>query len=220
MKIHLATLLLCSTACAQMSMRGGPAGLSSFTVENMHETAISWFVGRPLFGIYRVAPPTKEIHFDTLPLLGMGVNLMEEIFRVKEMQLIGIAKHDPPVAFVLENSMAISPHRPSGKDAEIPPMGNMKDYKTRSLTDDERRAIATLEANGNQEVVVTGQVLTLSPAPVVVVGPIRATKSCLDCHDVKEGELLGAFSYTLEPLPNPRVPVEALPPSMRPEGGR
>ena len=139
---------------------------------------------------------------------------------MKEMQLIGIAKHHSPVAFVLEDSRAISPHRPSGKDAEIPPMGNMKDYKTRPLTDDEKRAIATLKANGTQEVVVTGQGLSLSPAPVGVVGAIRATRSCLDCHDVKEGELLGAFSYTLEPLPNPRVPVEALPPSMRPKEAR
>ena len=29
--------------------------------------------------------------------------------------------------------------------------------------------------------------------------PILAQASCLRCHDVEEGEPLGAFSYVLEP---------------------
>lgn len=212
MRFQLAALFLCSVAYAQMEKS------NSFSIEFMHMEAVSWFVGRPGFGMSRVKP-VNEVYFGTLPLLDRKVNFMEETFAVKEMQLIGIAKHDPPVAFLLEDSTASSPHRPAGKDRGVP-MSNMQDYKTRSLTEDEKRAIETLKADATQEVVVTGRVLSLGPAPIVAVGPIRAGRSCLDCHDAKEGELLGAFSYTLEPVPNPRVPAEALPKSMKSKDGR
>ncbi|HYF48099.1 MAG TPA: hypothetical protein VEJ63_01740, partial [Planctomycetota bacterium] len=36
-----------------------------------------------------------------------------------------------------------------------------------------------------------------SNGDVRVLGAIRTTKSCYDCHATKEGELLGAFTYTL-----------------------
>jgi hypothetical protein len=33
-----------------------------------------------------------------------------------------------------------------------------------------------------------------------VLGPVRAGKACLKCHtDAKDGDMLGAFSYTLRP---------------------
>jgi hypothetical protein len=32
-----------------------------------------------------------------------------------------------------------------------------------------------------------------------MVGSLRAGKNCLECHSVRRGELLGAFSYELVP---------------------
>jgi hypothetical protein len=34
---------------------------------------------------------------------------------------------------------------------------------------------------------------------VRMLGALRATKTCLKCHDAEIGDLLGAFSYTLRP---------------------
>jgi hypothetical protein len=34
-----------------------------------------------------------------------------------------------------------------------------------------------------------------------MLGAIRATKTCQKCHDAEIGDLLGAFSYTLRPVP-------------------
>ena len=33
-----------------------------------------------------------------------------------------------------------------------------------------------------------------------LVGAVRATADCLKCHEAKEGQLLGAFSYPLVPV--------------------
>jgi hypothetical protein len=87
-------------------------------------------------------------------------------------------------------------------------MENLKNYKTRPLTDSEKTAIAALKARPSNQIVTVGPDLSLLPSSVEVVGAIRATTSCLSCHDVKEGDLLGAFSYQLKSLPIPQAPPE------------
>ena len=34
-----------------------------------------------------------------------------------------------------------------------------------------------------------------TPAGLRMLGPIRASKQCIECHDCERGRLLGAFSY-------------------------
>jgi hypothetical protein len=44
-----------------------------------------------------------------------------------------------------------------------------------------------------------------------MLGSIRAAKDCLECHQVRRGELLGAFSYDLDrtqPIALPKKPPE------------
>jgi hypothetical protein len=36
-----------------------------------------------------------------------------------------------------------------------------------------------------------------APNRIRMVGSLRAGKGCLECHSVRRGELLGAFSYVL-----------------------
>ena len=43
-----------------------------------------------------------------------------------------------------------------------------------------------------------------------MLGAIRAVKQCQECHEVKRGKLLGAFSYEL--FRDPATPVEKVPP--------
>ena len=61
------------------------------------------------------------------------------------------------------------------------------------MTDFETRALAALRTGKDIES-TTGA----APDTIVVVGALRGDGSCLKCHtERKEGELLGAFTYTL-----------------------
>jgi hypothetical protein len=90
------------------------------------------------------------------------------------LELIGIARHSPPVAFVIESHQ------------------NPSVEKTRPLTSFEERALRVLR--DGQEVAAATEGNTR-----LVVGAIRAEEGvCISCHaGVKPGELLGAFSYRL-----------------------
>jgi len=39
-----------------------------------------------------------------------------------------------------------------------------------------------------------------APNRIRMVGSLRAGKDCMECHSVRRGELLGAFSYELVPV--------------------
>ncbi len=39
-----------------------------------------------------------------------------------------------------------------------------------------------------------------SPDQIRMVGSLRASQNCLDCHSVRRGELLGALTYELIPV--------------------
>ena len=45
-----------------------------------------------------------------------------------------------------------------------------------------------------------------APNRIRMVGSLRAGKDCMECHSIRRGELLGAFSYELVP-PRP-MPVK------------
>ncbi len=78
---------------------------------------------------------------------------------------------------------------------EIPNMGDLRtDIKTRPLDDFEKKAVAAFADNRRLKVIQSNNELR-------VMGPIYATKACAKCHKT-EGELLGAFTYTIELHPN------------------
>jgi hypothetical protein len=41
---------------------------------------------------------------------------------------------------------------------------------------------------------------------VLMLGAVRAGKTCLECHEGTRGILLGAFSYEITPIEKPREP--------------
>jgi len=217
MKIHLAALFLCSTAFAQMEINGPRPTLElaerPLTIELLHERAVAWFVSRPGAGISRIA---DRVPVGDLPVLHQVIELQGDTLSVKDVQLIGIAKHDPPVAFVLDDSIVAKSTRGLLGDAPgVPHKGMLHTFKPRPLTANEERAIEAMRDDPARNIVVAERAPESPRAPVGVVGAIRAGTSCLSCHEVKEGELLGAFSYALEVVPVSKTPAEQLPATKR-----
>jgi Protein of unknown function (DUF3365) len=71
----------------------------------------------------------------------------------------------------------------------------MDEVKTAPTRDPDEFETAGLKAIAGGKELYFGQSRT---APLLrMVGGIRAAKSCVNCHGCREGELLGAFSYTL-----------------------
>ncbi len=144
----------------------------------MHDDFVLAFVQSEGFGRARVTPMMRVMH----DYRTRG----ETKLWIQDLQLIGIARHDPPVVFSsafqgfqhAEEGMALAPRR-----------------EGRPLTDAERADVRALES---------GQRLVVHPQEdgLRAIGPIRAGDECLGCHkDKRAGDLLGAFVYTLRPLP-------------------
>ena len=147
------------------------------SVERMHADYVRAFVESEGFGRTRITPMMRLMHSRSLVLDGKPL-------RVDDVQLIGIAKHDPPVVYA-SGFMAFQ-HADS--DEQFLP------------------AAATRHVDGQERLVLRGleqgqQVLTHADASgLKTFGAIRATTACLECHRGKQaGDLLGAFVYRLEP---------------------
>jgi hypothetical protein len=108
----------------------------------------------------------------------------EEHWAVRRMELVSLLKHDQPQVYV---------------SSDLPRMDKMNDTPLRDLGEFETDALAKLNAG---EDVVTRASLNR----IEMLGALRASKSCLQCHNVERGQLLGAFSYSL--VRDPLVRVE------------
>lgn len=110
---------------------------------------------------------------------------------ISSLELVSLLKHEQPVTYVSDR---------------LPKMDELKEAKTRPLTEFESQSLKTLV--DGREVVASA-----TPNRILMLGALRASKSCIYCHYVESGELLGAFSYDLQrdpPLvlqPRSEVPV-------------
>jgi hypothetical protein len=90
---------------------------------------------------------------------------------VRELELIGIAKHDQPVLFSFVAHGTAASQRP--------------------LTPFEQKAVGALQRGGT---IISHQ----SADEIEAVGAIRAQKECVQCHrPYREGDVLGALRYVL-----------------------
>ena len=155
-----------------------PAGLL-----RMHDDFVSAFVESDGFGYARVTPMMRVMH-------RYRVQGQPSLW-VANVELIGIARHDPPVVFASPfQGFLHAPDMPSGSGIAVRPRP-----EGRPLTQAEREAVQALEDGVPLRVQADGDGLRAT-------GPIRARGECLACHKGKhEGDLLGAFVYTLRPLP-------------------
>jgi hypothetical protein len=99
-----------------------------------------------------------------------------QAWQIKSLDLVGLVKHDHPVAYVTTRIQ----------------MNKLKETPTRDLD--------FFEATGVEQLKKGENLYARSQDGVIrMLGAIRAQTSCLSCHLVEEGTLLGAFSYTVRP---------------------
>ena len=108
-------------------------------------------------------------------------------WRVVRLELVSLLKHDTPVVYVSKN---------------LPRMDELTNAPTRPLDEMERAALPQLRRE--RDVVIEHETNVIQ-----MLGSIRANKTCLKCHSVKRGALLGAFTYELrrlKPILQPACP--------------
>jgi hypothetical protein len=162
---------------AMLLLFGGPARWPSDL--DMHRQFLERFKSAVGLGRSRMVSPSLRVHDDMLLSLSVpseDASPPETIrYRLKSLELIGIAKHATPVAFVI------------GSHTDRSRAGH-----TRPLSRFEQQALARLRS-ANEAVGET------TSSGRDVVGAIRATGECTSCHATSNAEdLLGAFSYRLE----------------------
>ncbi len=100
----------------------------------------------------------------------------EQTWEIHSLDLVGLVMHDTPKVYVSKR---------------LPDMKNLNKAPIREMD--------VFEAEGLEELINGKDLYVRTKAETVrVLGPIRASQACLKCHaDAKDGEMLGAFSYTL-----------------------
>jgi len=96
-------------------------------------------------------------------------------WRITRLELVSLLKHKTPVAYVSDS---------------LPRMDELGEAETRPLNRFEGESLPRLFAAKD---LVTDE----GENRIQMLGAIRAGTSCLECHSVRRGELLGAFSYEL-----------------------
>ncbi len=97
-------------------------------------------------------------------------------WRVQHIQLVGILSHEKPLVYLTD---------------KLPSMEQVRKGKTRPLDHFEEAALPALREGEDLFLASKGETVRM-------MGALRATKTCQQCHDAEAGDLLGAFSYTLK----------------------
>jgi len=162
------------------------------SLDKMHDTYFDDFSKKPGFGARRIQylPPVDYLtlgdetyRFAVPDLLGLEDEPLAYVRRTYVIQLRDLTNHTSRAA------LARRPLTPM----EVRAVAELRDGKDISVI---ARTVAVRTAHGTNEV-----------AGLLAVGALRAKAQCAECHQVKEGTLLGAFSYTLVPtnMVAPRV---------------
>lgn len=168
--------LVVAGACVPRATVGGVHD-DDPALRRMHGEFVDAFVDSRGFGRMRVTPMMarmRDARFEAVDEHGRCVI---------EVELVGVARHDPPVVHAASFMGFQHPDGDSGLRAPPP--------STRGLHAWEREALAAL-ASGRELVVLD------TPRGERAMGAIRARPACLSCHeDHREGDVLGALAYGL-----------------------
>jgi len=165
--------------------------------EQMNGYYVNKFIQSAGFGGVRMTVPTMTIDSSVNLLLGQEIKMdgakitTVQAYNINQLELIGIAKHETPVAFVVNRHSEFLINRPN---QTTPSRWNvpLTISGTRALTDFEKAALVDIQAG--KEVVGQPQ----ADGSLLVVGAVRAQEACIQCHDgYKAGDALGALSYRL-----------------------
>jgi hypothetical protein len=99
----------------------------------------------------------------------------DAVWLLRSLELVSLLKHESPVAYI---------------SSYLPDMEKLANVETRSLHPFEKESLPRLEFD--EDLVIAARTNEIR-----LLGSIRASASCLKCHEVELGTLLGAFSYHL-----------------------
>ncbi|MGB7347398.1 MAG: hypothetical protein WBD20_24460 [Pirellulaceae bacterium] len=97
------------------------------------------------------------------------------VWRVAKLQLVSLLKYDRPKVYVSEF---------------LPAMTELLNLEMRELDSFEQKSLQQLYSGEDL-------VRETKESDIRMMGSLRATKNCMECHSADRGELLGAFSYQL-----------------------
>jgi hypothetical protein len=118
----------------------------------------------------------KRSRFES-EMFGIWSLELDDGWRIASLELIGLLAHPKQTVYMTAN------------------LPRMDEAKTAPTRDPDEFESAGLKAIAKGQELYFGKSRT---EPLLrMVGGIRAAKSCTGCHGCREGELLGAFSYTL-----------------------
>lgn len=110
---------------------------------------------------------------------------------IERLDLVSLLKFDEPAVYLSDH---------------LPRMSELVAARTRPLSAFETQALESLR--GGEYLVAAAETNQIQ-----MLGSLRATKHCLECHSVSRGSLLGAFSYRLRRDPPLSVIAPGEPPS-------
>jgi internalin A len=132
--------------------------------------------------------PKYDREAETLTLPGETIkDVVERLWILKEMRLIGLVKHKEPAVYLGDGNHADRQNQ-QGKDQSkaaadaITPIRKLDSSEASALTELRRGVELVARTTMND---------------MRILGAIRAGSDCLACHHVDQGALLGAFTYTL-----------------------
>ena len=102
----------------------------------------------------------------------------QQQYQLRRLELVSLLKYEQPGVYLTEN---------------LPRMDELRDVPIRALDDFERDNLKHLWHGDDLAAEQQGDGLRM-------LGAIRAGKQCLSCHEARRGDLLGAFSYHLDPM--------------------
>ena len=141
-------------------------------LEKMHHASVVDFVNPKGFGYFMDREHVRGFqphHFHLMPEI-------ERVWRVRSVELLGLVMHDEPVVYLSDN---------------LPRMQDLAKGRIDHYQNSEQRGLVMLRSGSDT-------VAENSSETIHMLGAIRALRSCVACHDVERGQLLGAFSYSLE----------------------
>ena len=153
-------------ATSQDFFRAGGQAPRWESCEELHDMYLKRFEGVEGFGVSRMHRPPMR---DLSGVLETGRAMLS----LDRLELIGLQQKVPVVYTPFSHTSRPDPA-----------------VKSRTLTAFEERALSDFRKGRDIAVDAT------KDGPDACVGAIRATRTCLECHDgSKTGDLLGAFSY-------------------------
>ncbi len=147
--------------------------------DEYHFTHLADFVHPQTYGVelepdQRIGFVPHAFHFQTGNII-----YANDQWKLAQLQLISFDRFETPVAYVLDH---------------LPRMDQLadNDVETRPLTEFELSTLETLAEEDNE---IHSEIVN---DELRAVGAILAVESCLQCHSVDRGTILGAFSYRFE----------------------